>query len=119
MPLLNKSKLRYDFGIDPIDLPPIKYFLQGAVYCWIKNRKDEVFAARDLMGGENFEWAGTPLYCLYEKHINKGKDVESAIDEAGKDLGWILKSVLDEDKRSFKTYDKGMTKGYKWIGNEA
>jgi len=119
MSLLNKSKLRYDFGIDPIDLPPIKYFLQGAVYCWIKNRKDEVFAARDLMGGENFEWEGTPLYCLYEKHINKGKDIESAIDEAGKDLGWILKSVLDEDKRSFETYDKGMTKGYKWIGNEA
>jgi hypothetical protein len=118
MSLIRKSKLRSNFGINETELNYIKSFLQGAVYCWIKNRKDEVFAARDLMGGENFEWYGTPLYCIYTKHINKGKDNESAIDEAGKDLGWILKSVLDEDKRSFETYDKGKTNGYKWIGNE-
>ena len=37
-------------------------FLQGAVYCWCKNFNDKEFALRDLMGGENFEWTGTPLY---------------------------------------------------------
>jgi len=119
MSLINKSKLRYEFGISNEDLHSIKCFIQGTVYCWIKNRKNEVFAARDLMGGENFEWYDTPLYCLYEKHINNGKNSKAAIDEAGKDLGWILKSVLHEDKRSFETYVKGLTKGYKWIGNEA
>ncbi|MEA1877201.1 MAG: hypothetical protein U9N86_10060 [Bacteroidota bacterium] len=119
MTLRNKSKMRKNFGICESDLHDIKCFLQGAVYCWAKNKKDEIFAARDLMGGENYEWSGTPLICLYNKHINKGKSDELAIEEAGKDLGWILKSVLDEDKRTFVASDKGMTQGYKWVGNEA
>lgn len=67
------------------------------------------------MGGDNFNWHGTPLYYLYEKHIAKGKAEEAAIDEAGKDFGWILKSVLAEDKRIFDSCDKGLVKGYKWI----
>jgi len=72
MALVKDSKLRKDFGISSEDLKAIKNFLQGAVYCWVKNRKDEFFAARDLMGGDNFNWHGTPLYCLYEKHSIKG-----------------------------------------------
>lgn len=119
MALTEKSKLRHDFGISENELKLIKAFLQGAVYCWVKNLKGNVFAVRNLMGGVNFDWKGTPLYCLYEKHIRLGKDDESAIDEAGKDLGWILKSVLDEDKRTFETYSVNMAKGYKWDGNEA
>ncbi len=119
MTLLDKTMMRNDFGICDSDLRYIKCFLQGAVYCWVKNRKDEVFAVRDLMGGENFEWGGTPLISLYEKHIAKSKSDDFAVAEAGKDLGWILKNVLDEDKRSFRSSKKGMTKGYTWIGNEA
>ncbi|KAF3984802.1 MAG: hypothetical protein HFP81_00255 [Methylococcales symbiont of Hymedesmia sp. n. MRB-2018] len=115
MALVKKSKLRKDFDISPEDLKAVKNFLQGAVYCWVKNRKDEFFAARDLMGGDNFNWRGTPLYCLYKKHIGKGKTKEAAIDEAGKDLGWVLKSVLAEDKRTFESCDKGLAKGYKWV----
>ncbi len=114
MALLKESQLRHNFGIEESKLKAIKCFLQGSVYCWIKNRSDEIFAARDLMGGEHFDWAGTPLMCLYEKHIPH-KDNQSAIKEAGKDLGWILKSVLHEDKYTFETHDKGLTKGYKWI----
>lgn len=70
------------------------------------------------MGGENFNWEGTPLYALYQKHIALNKDNDTAIAEAGKDLGWILKSVLHEDKRTFQTLDAGMANGYKWDGNE-
>ena len=46
------------FTDEQLDL--MKAFLQGAVYCWYKNRKDEWFAARDLLGGDNYYWQGTP-----------------------------------------------------------
>lgn len=119
MALTVESKLRKEFGIPNDNLILIKAFLQGAVYSWVKNRKDEVFAARDLVGGENFDWTGTPLYCLYQKHIEQGKTNQKAIDEAGKDVGWILKAVLHEDKRTFETCDRGLSNGYRWLGNEA
>ncbi|MBF0231257.1 MAG: hypothetical protein HQK63_16965 [Desulfamplus sp.] len=109
------SQMRTSFGISDENLEKIKCFLQGAVYCWAKNRKDEGFAARDLVGGENCEWDGTPLWPLYQKHINAGKSRDEAVSEAGKDLGWILKVVLHEDKRIFEPYDAGMAKGYRWM----
>jgi hypothetical protein len=116
MTLKNPSQLRQSFGISKDELDQIKAFLQGSVYCWIKNKKDQVFAGRDLMGGENFYWEGTPLIALYEKHIKLGKNSDDAVAEAGKDMGWILKLVLHEDKRTFESCDAGMAKGYKWDG---
>ncbi len=116
MALLNSSDFRTPTGLTENELELIKNFLQGSVYCWVKNRKEEVFAARDLVGGENFDWSGTPLIVLYEKHINKGKSDEEAIEDAGKDLGWILKLVLRQDRRTFTASDAGMAKGYKWDG---
>jgi len=116
MALSKKSKLRYSFGIREENLVAIKAFLQGAVYCWIKNRKNEVFAVRDLVGKENHDWRGTPLIVLYNKHISLGKEEDKAVAEAGKDLGWILKLVLYYDKRTFESCDAGMAKGYMWDG---
>jgi len=88
----------------------IEDFLQGAVYCWCKNNKDKWFALRDLMGGDNFYWEGTPMYSLYEKHKNK----KNAIGLAGKDAGWILKKVINNDKRIFETKKEARTRKYKW-----
>lgn len=113
--LKNQSKLRYNFHISDDELAKIKCFLQGAVYSWVKNRKGETFAARDLVGGDNYDWHGTPLIVLYYKHINAGKNDHAAIDEAAKDIGWILKMVIHEDKRTFEDSDVGMAKGYRWI----
>jgi hypothetical protein len=93
-----KSDLRDVSGISEIEKELIKAFMQGAVYCWVKNRKDEQFAVRDLMGGENFDWNGTPLQALYDKYNRAGKDDKSAIKAAAIDLGWIVKSLLDADK---------------------
>jgi len=84
----------------------------------VKNRSGEQFAARDLVGGENFEWEGTPLVVLYQKHIDLGKTDEAAISDAAKDLGWLLKAVLHEDKRHFEVGKSGLTAGYRWVGNE-
>src|ERR1700686_1203379 len=108
MALTEESELRDVHGIDEAKKAKIKAFLQGAVYCWVKNRKDEQFAARDLVGGENVDWQGTPLYPLYHKHTDSGKDNEAAFEAAGKDLGWLLKSVLAEDKRTFEAAKSGL-----------
>ncbi len=118
MTLSPASELRDVHGIDDAQKRLIKAFMQGAVYCWVKNRKGEPFAVRDLMGGENFEWRGTPLYGLYQKHINDGKDNDSAIECAAKDLGWLVKTVLAEDKRTFEASKSGLVSNYRWVGNE-
>lgn len=118
MALIPDSELRGTYGISDTEKALIKAFMQGTVYCWVKNRAGEPFAVRDLMGGENFDWNGTSLQVLYEKHINAGKDNEEAIEAAAKDLGWLVKSVLAEDKRTFEVGKAGLVSSYRWVGNE-
>ena len=90
----------------------IKSFLQGGVYCWCKNnKKNQWFSLRDLMGGENFHWQGTPLIKLYEKHEHK----EDSVKSAGIDAGWLLKKVISDDSRLFETKVEGMIRQYRWI----
>lgn len=101
-------------GISVEEKKMIMSFLQGAVYCWCKNRSDEWFSLRDLMGGDNYYWEGTPLLVLYEKH----KDKETAVEDAGKDAGWLLKKVVYDDKRHFNTKKEHLIRKYKWIGDE-
>jgi hypothetical protein len=58
MALLPPSEIRQVTGITLEQELLMRAFLQGAVYSWVKNRTGEQFAARDLVGGENFEWEG-------------------------------------------------------------
>lgn len=118
MALLPPSEIRQVTGITAQQEHLLRAYLQGAVYAWVKNRPGEQFAARDLFGGENFEWRGTPLYPLYEKHIASGKSADEAIEAAGKDCGWLLKSVLANDRRRFEVGRSGLTAGYRWVGGE-
>jgi len=108
--LIEKSEIREVHGISEEQKQRIRDFLQGAVYCWCKNRKDVWFAAKDLLGGDNFFWQDTPMYALYEK--------SNDVDQAGKDAGWILKQVVEIDKRSFETKKEGLVRQYRWSGNE-
>lgn len=96
----------------------IMNFLQGAVYCWCKNRKGEPFAARDLLGGDNYYWQDTPMMVLYDYYKN-GDDAnyEYAVEEAGKAAGRLLYHLLYDDKREFKTWVE-YTRMYKWTGEE-
>lgn len=106
-------------GFTNLEIQMMKSFLQGAVYCWCKNRPDEWFAARDLLGGENYFWEGTPLYRLYEVYYNEGEnEQEYAISEAGKAAGRLLKIVLLEDKREFECHKGYNAKSYRWTGFE-
>ena len=109
----DNSEVRNVSGITNEQRVEICNFLQGAVYCWCKNRCDEWFALRDLTGGGNYYWNGTPLFVLYEKH----KEQEDAIVAAGKDAGWLLKKVIVDDKRTFEAKKDQMVKMYKWNGN--
>ena len=118
MALIPESEVRSVTGITDQQKELAKAYLQGAVYSWIRDRPNEIFAARDLIGGANFYWEGTPLMPLYEKHVAKGKSNDDAVTAAARDAGWLLKSVLNDDKRNFTIGKSGLTAGYKWIGNE-
>ncbi|MDI1299825.1 hypothetical protein [Methylotenera sp.] len=118
MAFTEHSELREVHGISDNEKSRIRTFMQGAIYCWVKNRAGEPFAVRDLMGGTNTDWAGTPLQALYDKHIDAGKDAESASEDAAKDLGWLVKRVLADDKRTFIAGKAGLVSSYHWIGNE-
>lgn len=119
MAFTEQSELREVHGISDTEKSLIKTFMQGAIYCWVKNRTGEPFAVRDLMGGKNTDWAGTPLQALYDKHSDAGKDDESASEDAAKDLGWLVKRALADDKRTFVASKAGLVNSYHWIGNES
>ncbi|MEN6620307.1 MAG: hypothetical protein ABFD50_01995 [Smithella sp.] len=96
----------------------IRAFMQGAIYCWVKNRPRESFAVRDLVGGLNNNWNGTPLQVLYDRHINTGKNADEAFEAAAKDLGWIVKTLLSEDRRVFEVEKAGLVNTYLMVGDE-
>ncbi len=116
MTLIPTSQLREVTGISDTDQTAIRHFLQGAVYCWCKNRRDEWFSLRDLMGGDNYYWEGTPMIALYRKHEAASSD---AVKSAGQDGGWLLKSVIDADPRTFKTREANMIREYRWVREDA
>jgi hypothetical protein len=108
------STIKEVSGIPEAEKQAISHFLQGAVYCWCKNKKGEWFSMRDLMGGDNRDWKDTPLIALYNKHIENGKTGDEAFDFAGKESGWMLKKVLHADTRNFESKNED-TKNYRWI----
>lgn len=113
MSIIPFSEIREVTGISAAEKQRIYDFLQGGVYCWCKNRKDEWFTVRNLLGGENFDWNGTPLQVLFDKHKKKGKTDDDAVSEAAKDAGWIAKKVINDDRREFETKDE-FVRSYKW-----
>ncbi|ENM8676647.1 hypothetical protein AB8302_004681 [Vibrio parahaemolyticus] len=117
MSLVGEHQLREVTGISDSQTEAIKSFLQGAVYCWCKNRSQEDwFSLSELMGGENFYWEGTPLMSLYLKH--EKNESENPVNQAGIDAGWLLKSVIASDLRYFETKKEFRKRMYRWCGEE-
>ena len=99
--IINKPHEPINVSISAEDKEKIKLFLQGMVYCWCKNVKDENnsnkwFYARDLVGGESFSWDDTPLKVLNENY--------DTVKTASQALGNLLYEVLDEDTKHFEFY---------------
>ncbi len=116
MSLKPPSRVQTVNGISPEEHREIRNFLQGAVYCWCKNREGEWFALRDLMGGANYFWRGTPLIALWNKHKIAGLSNDDAVTAAAIDGGWLLKRVIDDDRRTFETKEEALVRHYRWTG---
>lgn len=117
MTLKSYTEIRDVHGIPKEGKQRIIDFLQGAIYDWCKNKPKQWFSMRDLMGGVNYDWKGTPLFLLFKKHRGKGKGKDSAIDGAGIDSGWLLKHVIHSDRRLFETKIEERIRKYHWIRN--
>lgn len=83
----------------------IKDYVKGAVHAYTNNNRGKAFMAHDLFGGENTDWEGTPLKYLYEARVKAGSP--NPKKAAGQDVGWILLSVLHDDKQRTFIKEKG------------
>ena len=117
MTLSPESELRDPANLGNTNRELIRAFMQGAIYCWVKNRPNELFAVRDLVGGLNTNWNQTPLQVLYDRHIQAGRTEEEAFDAAAIDIGWIVKTLLAEDRRTFQVDNSGFVNTYRMIGD--
>ncbi len=115
MALIPPSEVRDVNSVNVAEKDRIRDFLQGAVYCWCKNRPEEWFSLRDLMGGDNFYWEGTAMYPLYDNLVTRGHASNQAIEQAGKDGGWLLKRVITDDQRNFETREANLIREYRWV----
>lgn len=90
-------------------------YLQGALHSYTKSHPGQGFALRDLVGGENGDWNGTPLQKFYDYHRESGKNHTQAKEQAAKDVGWVLKAVLAAEEKVYEQYQGGRTKLYRRI----
>ena len=105
-------------GVSEPEIQRMLDFLFGAVRARCADCEGLQFAARDLLGGANYFWQGTPMEVLYDKYVTEGYSSDDAVKMAGKSAGHLLKRVLIEDK--FRTYvlgDAGLANGYTWKGD--
>ncbi len=109
--------------LEPHKLELIKAYIKGAVYCFCKNCPDEnggslPFTASTLFGGENYYWECTPLFDLYDWHVQNNSG--NAFNNAGIDLGHLLKKVIQTDERRRFTVTKvgRDTNQYRWTGSD-
>ncbi len=101
----------------------IMMYLQGMVYGWCESQsekesegkaKSQPFAARNLVGGVNWHWKGTPLQCVYDKQTT---DEKTAYDVAAQEVGRLLKRIIIDDQRGFTCEKDGLnTYHYTWDG---
>jgi hypothetical protein len=116
MVLVPFSLLRTVHGISDQDLDDIRLFMRGAVFCWLRNHPDQWFAVHDLVGGLVNDWHGTPLRMLRDlSDARHPEDEEAAHDEAARNLGWIVKSMLHAEERTFRTCRGEIAREYLWV----
>lgn len=106
-------------GFEENELQRMRDYLLGAVQAWCRDRHGEWFAARDLLGGANFFWQGTPLIRLFDFYMARsGNDSEYSVKQAGRAAGHLLKRVLIEDTKRMYETRQGYTRLYRWVGDE-
>lgn len=107
----NSTMRKISAELTEVELALAKAYIQGAVHSHCNNCADKELSARILFGGDNRDWSKTPLQRIYEYYCNNGSEHPAA--DAAKDVGWLLKSVLDEDSRTFECVGEDTGKKYK------
>lgn len=117
--IVGEDTYRNVHGFSEVEIQRMLDYLQGAVQVWCRDRHGVWFAARDLLGGANYYWQGTPLMPLYDYYMAQSDDNwEYSVKQAGRAAGNLLKRVLIEDtKRTYETR-QGFTREYRWVGEE-
>lgn len=90
-----------------------KAYIRDAINTFCQNNLRQSFAVRDLFGGENGDWQGTPLQAIYEYHI--AARASDPKDSARKDVGKLMKIVLSEEDGYYIQSQGGKTKLYRKI----
>lgn len=106
-------------GFTERELQRMRDYLLGAVQSWCRDRHGAWFAARDLLGGANHYWQGTPLMRLYEYYMEQSDEDEVySVRQAGRAAGHLLKRVLIEDSKRMYETRQGYTREYRWVDEE-
>lgn len=91
-----------------------KSYIKTAVAEFCKNNPGQTFSVRELFGGANRDWNGTPLQPIYNYHNQP--NVNAPADKARKDVGKLLKSILENDQNAYyERMQGGKTKLYRKI----
>lgn len=90
-----------------------KAYIKGAVHGFCNNNPEHDFSARILFGGDNRDWHNTPLQDIYEYHKNANHP--DSASQAGIDVGWLLKEVLEEDVRTFEVNGRDTGRKYRLV----
>ncbi|MFA9485794.1 MULTISPECIES: hypothetical protein [unclassified Moraxella] len=107
------------------ELELILAYLQGMVNLWCAVCGDKPFSARDFIGGENYDWKGTPLMAAWEGRYNHYRReypdetsenlAEWTHGQCAKDVGHLLKQVLIKHRQRHFVSLKGFGNAYQWI----
>lgn len=78
-----------------------KAYIKGAVHGFCNTNKGEHFSVLSLFGGDNRLWYDTPLQMIYDYYERNKVNNEPPSKSAGKDVGRLLKIVLEKDKYNY------------------
>lgn len=109
--IINNTKQIRRISAKPKNIANIKKYILDTVNVTCDG--NEVFSVRSLFGGNNRDWNNTPLQEIYNYHISTGKSHKKAANRAGIDVGWLLKTVLNDDARTFEIVGKDTGTLYK------
>lgn len=100
--------------ISGVELELIKLYIRASVNAVCNYDKNAEFSVRTLFGGDNRDWGGTPLQKVFEYHFYvDGKSKDEAASRSAIDIGILLKSVLENDERTFELVRQDTGKIYK------
>ena len=104
--IINTNQTVYNISakIPIINIEFAKAYIKGAVHSHCNTNPDEPLSVRILFGGDNRNWADTPLQIIYDYH--KSMQAKNPVKQAAKDVGWLFKKVLKDDRRTFQYIGK-------------